>query len=324
MKRRELVTVAGVSISAVIAGCAGGDDDGDDAPESGDDDSPSDDDDDTGSTDAGDGDDNGSDDGDGTDEDDPAVTEYTIEADVPDEIAVGEEFTFSWTVSNDGDDGADGEALYGLDISVAGDDNLETVFEEPVELEAGESETEDSDPFSFDSDQVVQWEFWVTGPGDDSDETRYETAVTIPELAFGETFRTPTDLALTASNPRTADSYEYEDWSGDTQTHESEPGEQFAFVDVTVTNEADETRESPNILSFNLVADGELYDTMGRTEYEDSDEMYDGLNDLPSETSEDGLLPFTISDDADESDLSLYHNDADFDHDAEWEAHWGE
>lgn len=140
-------------------------------------------------------------------------------------------------------------------------------------------------------------------------------------LTFGDSFETEHGLVITASNPRVEDSYEYEDFGGDMETHEAPDGEQFAFVDIEIENVSGDTRESPNRLSFELVADGTQYETMDRLEYEGEDD-YDGLNDLVDGVTEEGVLPFQITDAVDADEIVLYHSGTDFEHDASWEVLW--
>ncbi|PCR89336.1 hypothetical protein CP557_01555 [Natrinema ejinorense] len=256
---------------------------------------------------------------DDSDDTETSESEYAIEGDVPEELRVGEEYRYSVTISNEGDGTGDGEARFGLEATDRGSGSTDSLFEETIELEPGESESSESGTGSFDEPRTIEWRFWVEGP-DNSDEDIHETVVELPDTEFGDTFQTPTNLELTAENPRLADRYEYENWSGETETKQAESGEQFAFIDLTVDNVGSETRESSNRLSFELIYDGALYEPLG-VEYERED-RYGGLNDLPSGTGESGVLPFSVPDSADISDLELYHTDSDYEAGEEWEVRW--
>ena len=309
MNRRKLLLASGVALSIGVSGCSSDVSDDENGGANGDGNGDED-----GST---TGDENGEENGTEISEEE-LVSAYEIEADVPTEVSVGDRIQYSVTVSNNGE--GTGEAQYGLEISTSNTNYSESAFEQTISLESGESETTESDPFSFTDAQTIEWRFWVDGP-DNSDQATYETVIEAPDPSFGDSYRTPTDLVITAENPRTADRYEYENWTGEIETHRAEAGEQFAFVDITISNESDETRRSPNRLTFELIAGGELHDPMSRIEYERED-GYDGLNDLPSGVSEDGVLPYLIPSNIDVSDLELYHTDIDYEADAEWEVRW--
>lgn len=309
MNRRKLLLASGVALSTGLAGCSSDVTDDESGGANGNENS----DENEGANGAENGDENGTEIG-----EEELESEYEIEADVPMEVTVGDQIQYSVTVSNNGE--GTGEAQYGLDISVSGTNYSESAFEQTIALESGESETTESDPISFSDAQTIEWRFWVDGPYN-SDEATYETVIEAPDTSFGDSYRTPTDLVITAENPRTADRYQYENWSGEIETHRAESGEQFAFVDITIINESDETRQSPNRLDFELIAGGQLHEPMSRFEYERED-GYDGLNDLPSGVLEDGVLPYTIPSDIDVSDLELYHTDFNYEADAEWEVRW--
>lgn len=140
------------------------------------------------------------------------------------------------------------------------------------------------------------------------------------DLTLGDAFRTPTDLVVTPSGLRFEESYEYEGFDG-TEVHESDDGMRFSFVDLEVQNDADETRESPNILDFELIAGDTQYEPLRRTEYE-GDDQYDGLNDLTAGVSEAGILPFEIPSDVPDEEIGLFYTGIDFETFEEWEVIW--
>jgi len=328
MDRRAYLALTGLTLTAALAGCTGDDDDTDDTDDDVDD---------TGDagteptpeptpeeTDAADDVDDTDDEPEETpeetpeEEDTPGPSDYRIDADVPSELEVGEEFTYSWTVENVGDGPGQEPGLYGLDFSIEGEEGWEPIFEEQIELDAGEAETEETDPTSFDQRMTVQWEFWVVGDEGEHSEN-YETAVISPERSWGEAFETPTELDITASDPEFTSRYTYEGFGGDEETHQADDGMQFVFIELDVENVSDGTNESPNILSFELIAGGSQYETMSRLDYE-RDDVYDGLNDLAAGVSEDGILPFEIPDDV--GTVELFYTDFDIDA-GDWEVIWG-
>lgn len=296
LSRRVLLAATGLSVAGV-AGCTGDETD-DESAEAADE-----------TTDDGDGD---------ARADVGGEADVSISGDVPAEVEAGEEFTAGWTVENRGDAAA--AVTYGLDISVAAEDRWEPVFQEEVDLEGGDSESDSTDPVSFDQGGTIQWRFWTEWDGGEDSET-LETEVIPPTRRFGDEFRAPNDLLITAANPRLTGRYEYEDYSGERAVHTAPEGQQFAFVDLTVENDAGETRETPNRLSFELVAGDRQVEPMSRTEYE-RDDGYDGLNDIVDGVVEEGVLPYLIPDDVDVEDVALFHSEADFELDVRWEVTW--
>jgi hypothetical protein len=150
--------------------------------------------------------------------------------------------------------------------------------------------------------------------------------ITIPETdvdarIWGNSFRTPTDLIVTAENPRLTDSYTYESFDGQT-TEEAPTGQQFAFIDLTVENDAGESRTIPSSLAFELAAKGEQVEPLN-IEYE-RDNDYTGGNDVLDGVNTSGVLPYQIPAEATIDDLRLFYDDsiilgADV---AEWQVTW--
>lgn len=319
MHRRHYLALGA---TLTVAGCLGDDADDADGDGTDDDDAPADDvgdGDDTPPPDTGDETPTDADDEEATDDtdddtDEPAV--YTIDASVPAELEVGEEFTFSWSVVNQG--AGEGSAWHGLDLSTASEDRWEVVFEEQIDLAPGEDIAHESDPTWFNQRATIQWEFWVDGP-EGIDVAALETVVVSPERAWGDAYRTPAGFVLTADAPDMTDRYTFEGFDGD-EVHHAADGMQFVFIDLAVANETDHTVRSPNILDFEVVADGTQYETMSRVDYR-RDDMYGGRNDLASGVTERGVLPYEIPTDIDTVDL--FHTSSDLDSGTSWEVTWG-
>jgi hypothetical protein len=142
-----------------------------------------------------------------------------------------------------------------------------------------------------------------------------ETAAN-PDLNWGVSYRTPTDLIVTAENPRLTDSYTYGSYSGEQETEQAPAGQQFAFVDLSVKNDDFETRETPYEDDFQLVANQEQVEPIG-TEYE-ADDRYDGYNNVLSGVVDDGVLPYLISAEASINDLKLFYDGTDLE--VTWES----
>lgn len=161
--------------------------------------------------------------------------------------------------------------------------------------------------------------------GDDTDDTA-DDADDVPDvpsdgvLAFGEAGRTWNDYLLTPSAPRLADSYDYETEDG-TETFEPRDGMQFAFVDVTVENDADEPRDSPGRTGFSVIVDDDQYYVMGRFTHREAD-MYEGDLEHDPGVIETGVVGFEIPQDLTADDLVLRHAEADIVTGAESELFW--
>lgn len=252
-----------------------------------------------------------------SDSDDSEPAEYRIEADVTEEVEGGEEFTVTWTITNEGEGTGDGPAQYGLDFSVEGQSGWEPIFEDEIELEPGESESDESDPISYWRSVTIQWEFWINGPGSGEQVDAHETRIVTPERNWGQTFDIPVGIKLTPGEPSFAGRYTYENFSGERATHRADEGMQFVFIDLTAENASDQTRQSPNRLGFQLVADNRQYEPIPLTEYERED-AYRGLNELTSGVIEEGVLPYQIPEGIDT--VELFHNEGAGD--TEWEVIW--
>lgn len=244
--------------------------------------------------------------------------DYAIRADVPGEVEVGEEFTFGATMTNEGEEI---EATFGLDVALADRDELETLFNEEITLRSGGSESFESDLFASDESGTIQWEFYLVPDDRARVVDAKETVVETPSRNWGESFRTPTDLVITASNPRFDSRYEYEGPDGEKKRHRANEGEKFAFIDFRVENDSGATRETPKRVSVGLIATGVQFEPMSRAEYE-RDDMYDGSNDIVDGFFEEGIQPFVVPAEASIDGLQLFHSGRDLGLYTEWNVIW--
>jgi hypothetical protein len=160
-------------------------------------------------------------------------------------------------------------------------------------------------PFDIDADSI-------NGTGDlihvfstDDDATTIETTDN-PDINWGVSFRTPTDLIVTAENPRLTDSYTYESFSGQ-ETKRAPEGRQFAFIDISVSNDAFETRSTPGSSLFELAAANEQVEPLNFNYERDDD--YIGSTNILSDVTESGVLPYEIPSEASIDDLRLFYDD---------------
>jgi hypothetical protein len=148
-----------------------------------------------------------------------------------------------------------------------------------------------------------------------------ETEIVTPTRKFGESFQTPHELIITASNLRLTNRYEYKNYSDEQVVQHAPDGEQFAFIDLKVKNDADTIRETPNRLDFILVGGDRQYDPMSHSEY-NKDDIYEGLNDIVDGVVSEGVQPFQIPSDVESDEISLFHNSSDIDTETTWEVIW--
>ena len=305
LRRRQLLTTSGIGIAAV-AGCGGTDND----------DSKADSEETTGGDNA-DSDDDGGDD----EEDEEQVTDsppysVSITPAVTAEVGVWSNYTFS--LENQADESL--ELRYGVDVRWPDAFDKETLWTNEGTLSAGQSFTDEIE-FYTGGTGTVEWEAWAESSEYDPVFDEAETRAEIAERDWREPFTPANNLTITMSEPTLTSSYEYEDFGGSTETETAPAGEQFVFIDVHIRNESDERRQSPNRLSFELATGDEQTETMSRSEYQ-RDDGYEGLNDILDGVEEDGILPYTISSNADLADLRLFHSEVDHDFGVAWEVIW--
>lgn len=241
--------------------------------------------------------------------------DFEISADLPDEIAVEEELTYSYTVENTGT--AAGE----VDLTVSVTDSAgerQTPIERTLSLGPGESDTKERTN-SFTEQGRLTWEYAVEWEGG-RDSTTEVLTVTPPTLRYGESYRTDHDIVITISNLRDRDYYLYTDDSGETATQEAPPGKQFGFVDVAVANEADEPRTTPAPSTFEMAAVTERVEPALET-YE-RDDSYTGNREVESGSEDTGVLPFIIPNGVGTNYLEVFANGSDEDYGASWELRW--
>jgi hypothetical protein len=110
---------------------------------------------------------------------------------------------------------------------------------------------------------------WRSGPipaGSGSELTvrldRFDATATVSvgpgTYEFGQYYRSPTGLLLTAYDASISRTYEY-GAEGETETHRAPDGERWAFVRVNAENTGDAEAEVPEASAFSLLVDGSVY-----------------------------------------------------------------
>ena len=243
-----------------------------------------------------------------------ATPAYSISAEAPDSVSLNEEFTYSVTIENVGN-GA-GTATVGLDISVEGESGSENAFETSIDLEAGESETIESDPLAFERIFVVQWEFYAVG-GDTGEETATaETEILSAVRSLGEDYLAPTDARMRVTDLELKKRYEYEDFQGETASEAASDGMQWAFLWLEVENQSGQVLRIPTRRTIVLLADTSQFEASFINKEED---RYEGGEVQPG-VIRDGWIAYEIPADITQSDLRIIYSDGDFEGD--WRAEW--
>ena len=290
--RRKILATIGTTTGIVLAGCLGDDESEDD--DTGEEESEED-------TGGGEEDEaeNGSDESEHEGE-----PEYTIEGNFPEEVEIEEEFTFTITVSNDGDGVGPGPATIGATVSTADTIDPEVFFEDEIEVQPGETEEIESEPFSWDEPIGLQWQVYVESPetGETVDAEFYETEIyrETPELSFGESYESPEGFLLTIEEVDATSEYTYTETSGidegEEKTHEHPEDGVFVLVEVSVENTTDEMKQVPDVSQFRLssISGDERIDPFGPNVYE-ADDYYPFSDELAQNEQSSGILPYSIS-----------------------------
>ena len=293
LRRRRVLGAAGVSLAA-LAGCAAddeGDPGGDDSTQE-----PPDDQADTESDDDAD---------EEEEEDSDPLEDINISIDAPNVGDAGVRITYDFVVENN----SENSLTTDIDVSARWPDGTEELLwdarNEHIALD-GDWQSDQSWVFTSDTGTM---ELRVDVAPADLDGVVSETQsidIGAVELDWGESIHLASDQVITFGEPELADEYEYETFSGETETNTAPAGEQFVFIDVEVANESDSQRTTPNRLSFELATADMQTAPIRLTNY-DRDDAYQGLNELLDGVVEAGVLPYQIPSDADRDDLRLIH-----------------
>lgn len=172
--RRRVLAVAGVGLTASIAGCGSSDDsdDGSDGDSNEDETTDSNSDEETSDENDENNEDDSGEEEEEQEEDAEPASFQVVETDHPEEVEVGEEHTFSFTVENTG--GEDGTFEELLEFSIEGTDQWENVGMIQLNAPAGETATWESNPTAFDQPGGLQFRLGGT-------EWSYDVTITAPE-----------------------------------------------------------------------------------------------------------------------------------------------
>lgn len=246
---------------------------------------------------------------------------YTIDATVPETAVVDQEIRYTFTIEKTGGMPSSDGASYGLRLSAPGTEQSQLIFEENLTLDPGATKSVEPDPLVIDAETTIQWMFFVvTGDGEETVLER-QTEITLPTQSFDDSYRTPTDLEITPSEPDLTTTYTYEDFAGETQTVTADSEQQFALIELRVVNEADDPREIPGADRFEIRSDDQQFAPLAGDAYE-ADDRYNGQREISEGNVASGVLPFTIDRELTQTDLELLYSDTNFEQETTWETIW--
>lgn len=253
-----------------------------------------------------------------TDESTPEVSEESNETEeaepepefeirsieVPEEVEIGEEWSYTVTVANTGN--ADGTYTGVLEID-SPDFNQPETRDISIDIPAGEEVTAESDTATIE----IITEITIAL------ENKSATVQSISaRLYFGETYEAPTGINVEVEGISARGGYRYDGVSGETRSVSSSEGQQFAFVDVVVENVSGSVAVIPSSQGFAIRVGQRQYDaTIIRKE----EGKYQGGQVGPGVIRE-GWIAYDIPEELEREDLTIewFETGLGGDHGARW------
>lgn len=242
-----------------------------------------------------------------TDNESAGEPEFEVESlDMPEEVEVGEEWSWSITVANTGD--ADGTFETAVYVKTADTDFTEVGTIE-LEIPAGGTATYESDTGTLRYITRATYRFEAL-------DLEQEIQAVSRSLTFGESYRTPQDIVVTAHSIDLRDVYEYENYDGETATEEASSGSQWAFLEFEAANESGSSEFVPLEGDVSLIAGDTQYDSQYISK---EDGKYEGGEVQPGITRE-GWIAYEIPSDLRVGDLEVAYSGSNFE--GEWSVRW--
>jgi hypothetical protein len=166
----------------------------------------------------------------------------------PEEVELGEEWSYSMTVANTGD--ADGTYTGVVEIDSPAFQQPET-SEFSSDITAGEEVTYESGTVTTE----IITELTITLEGE-STTVQFVSA----KLDFGDTYEAPDDVTVTVKWVDLQGAYRYEGFNGEMRMVDASEGRQFAFVEVVVENDSGSVTLIPYGQDFAIRVDQRQYD----------------------------------------------------------------
>jgi hypothetical protein len=220
-----------------------------------------------------------------------------IEYNLPERVALDEEVDFTITVQNTG--GQSGSTTLPLYIRSPSEEWQEATEYSLEDVGAGETVSLNVyDGASF--DYIYRVEFRL---GESSETAVLQTVSA--KISWGNEYTTPTGYRIRVDTPNLIETYEYEDYLGETQEKEAESGI-WAFVNVWVKNETGQTEFSPIANDFGLLYGNSQSDgnTLLVDEPTNLGEPFDG-GELQPNVERSGWIAYQVPDGTSVEDLTM-------------------
>ncbi|EFW93754.1 hypothetical protein ZOD2009_01385 [Haladaptatus paucihalophilus DX253] len=236
-----------------------------------------------------------------------------VSTDVPKQVTMGQQFSLSLTLKNVGDE----PKAFQSSVQVDGNS--------PGAQQTGQMQTDKIDP-----GKTTKWSTTLTYPYvakvnyriEKLDET-FTIDIVGEKLSFGETFRSPTEVAMTIQDITLTDHYRYEPSGGGSENVEASDGRQWAFVTVKAENKFRMKQTLPKGEQIHLIVGG---DKVSMADIAKEDGKYEvnrfGDRTVASGESLTGWLAYEISADTSVDDLTVEWKGSDGN--GSWWARWSQ
>lgn len=210
--------------------------------------------------------------------------------DAPERVAIGEEYQFSITVRNSGEQ--DGTFTDTLLAKTSDSNSYQTVGEIQLEVSAGGTVTWESNSTS--TEYMTEVQFRLDSMGES-----WTLQVVSQTLSFGEYYTNPDGIALAVASAETRDSYTYES-NGYTYEERPPSGKVYLFVSVLAENEAGQPAYAPAGYDWAAIVGNQQYESIGYY----ADNAYEG-GELQAGIVREGYVVYEVPEDTSVQDLRM-------------------
>lgn len=228
-----------------------------------------------------------------------------VEIDAPEEVAIGEEFTYSITVENTG--GADG--VWAQTVMAKEPDGQWQSAPLELEVPAGETKTWESDTVTV--NYTTQLLFRL-----DEADVEFSIRFVSATLGFGEEYVSPDGMAFTVDSIEFFDSYTWSGSSGNTYEEQAPAGKKWAKVYVVAENKGSEQAYSPFASDVSIIADNSQYDNT----YISNDEGEYEHSEIAPGIVREGWIVYELPEDLSKDDFRVQWADDNFE--GSWTVYW--
>lgn len=227
-----------------------------------------------------------------------------VSVEAPDEVEVMTPFTYAFTVANRSD--TDREFWGYLTVATPTAEGTNRIG---LSIPAGEEVTVETN--TAHAPYVGPYRY--TLPAFDAS---FEIEATPAYRGVGETWRSPEDIVLRVDEIELTDTYEYEDFEGETAEETAPEGSQWAFVWVYARNAARESTYLPFADDISILADGQQF---VREYISKEDGAYEG-DEVSSGIEREGWIAYAVPAELGPADLEVDYTSDDID--GEWSTRW--